>query len=209
MPRPRSLTPSSIAAAALAVIDRGGLGMLSMRAVAAELGLSAMSLYRYVKSRDELEGLVVDAVLRGIDLELLPGTDWRENVVRLIERARDAMRSHPSVVPLLLTRRHSSEGSVRWGEAMMRELAEGSFQDTERVVAFRALLSYLIGAVQVEHFGPLSGEGTAALAKLPGGEYPFLSQTARRARSVPPSDEFRRGLDAVLRGLEGGKAAGR
>lgn len=209
MPRPCSLTPSSIAAAALAVIDRDGLGGLSMRAVAAELGLTAMSLYRYLEGRDELEALVVDAVHRDIDLELSPRAGWRRRVVTLVERAREAMRAHPSVIPLILTRRQSSEVSVRWGEAMMAALAEGGFQGAERVVAFRALLSYLIGAVQVEHFGPLSGEGTAALAQLPRADYPFLSETARQARLVPPSDEFHRGLEAVLRGLEAGQAGRR
>jgi AcrR family transcriptional regulator len=209
MPRPRSLTPSSIAAAALDVIDRNGLPMLSMRAVAGELGVSAMSLYRYVQSRDELEGLVVGAVLREIDSELPPGVDWRASVVTLVERARDAMRSHPSLVPLLLTRRQSSEASVRWGEAMMRALTKGGFEGDERVIAFRTLLSYLIGAIQVDHFGPLSGEGTAALARLPGSEYPFLSETARRARAITAGQEFRNGLDVVVRGLEHRSGVGR
>jgi hypothetical protein len=48
MPRPRSLSHDRIAAAALAVIDRRGLAALSMRTVAAELGMGTMSLYRYV-----------------------------------------------------------------------------------------------------------------------------------------------------------------
>jgi len=70
MPRPRSLTAPQIADAARALVAREGLPVLSMRTVAAELGVSAMSLYRYVRSRDEIEGLLVDAVLRGIDTDL-------------------------------------------------------------------------------------------------------------------------------------------
>jgi AcrR family transcriptional regulator len=63
VPRPRSLTPDQLAVAALAVIDRDGLAGLTMRAVATQLGVSTMGLYRYVRDRRELEALVVELVL--------------------------------------------------------------------------------------------------------------------------------------------------
>ena len=63
MPRPRSLTPRRLAQAALGVLDRDGAAGLSMRAIATELRLSTMGLYRYVTDRDDLERLVVDLVL--------------------------------------------------------------------------------------------------------------------------------------------------
>ncbi|MFD0664655.1 TetR/AcrR family transcriptional regulator [Thermocatellispora tengchongensis] len=72
MPRPRSLTETEIAAAALAVIDRDGLDALSMRAVAKQLGTGTMSLYRYVEDRAQLETLVVDLVLGSVDYTLPP-----------------------------------------------------------------------------------------------------------------------------------------
>ena len=202
MPRPRSLTLSVIAAAALTIIEREGLALLSMRTVAAELGVGTMSLYRYVDSRHALEGLVVDAVVAAVNLDLPKRMRWQARISTLVKRVRAAMRAHPAVVPLLLTRRHSSEGAVRWGEAMMGALAEGGFEGRARAIAFRTLLSYLIGAVQVEHFGPLSGEGTAALAALPRDAYPFLSETARSAERIAEGVEFDAGLAAVLRGLQ-------
>ncbi|MYR02034.1 helix-turn-helix domain-containing protein, partial [Streptomyces sp. SID6139] len=67
MPRPRSLSHDQLAAAALTVLDRDGLAALSMRAVAKELGMSTMALYRYVRDRDELELLVVEFVLAAVD----------------------------------------------------------------------------------------------------------------------------------------------
>ncbi|MGK8501572.1 TetR family transcriptional regulator [Nocardia asiatica] len=62
MPRPRSLTTADVVAAALAVLDRDGLSALTMRAVAKELGMATMALYRYVRDRDALEVLVADQV---------------------------------------------------------------------------------------------------------------------------------------------------
>ncbi|WP_433926467.1 TetR/AcrR family transcriptional regulator [Sorangium cellulosum] len=201
MPRPRSLSHPGIAAAALAVIDREGLAALSMRAVASELGMSTMALYRYVNDREQLERLVVDLVLSAVDVEVPERGAWSERVTILVGRVRDAIRAHPSVVPLTLAHRHSSEGVRRFGEALLAVLTEAGFAGARRVIAFRCLNSYVIGALQAEHLGPLSGPGTTQLAALSEAAYPFLSSTARDARRVPPDQEFFGGLAIVLRGL--------
>jgi hypothetical protein len=85
--------------------------------------------------------------------------------------------------------------SARWPRAALPE---------ERAIAFRALLSYVLGAVQIEHYGPLSGSGTVALARLAPTDYPFLADTAGHARRIPPDVEFYRGLAALLDGLRAG-----
>lgn len=84
MPRPRSLTSTRIATAAIAVVDRDGLDALSMRTVAGELGMGTMSLYRYVADRAELEQLVVDEVLARIDLTTSARASWRTQVIQLV-----------------------------------------------------------------------------------------------------------------------------
>ena len=200
MPRPRSLTPDQIAAAALAVIDRDGLDALSMRTVARQLGIGAMSLYRYVTDRDELEELVVDLVMEAVDISL-PRASARRKLAVLADRVRVAVSEHPAVVPLLLIHRHRALSSLRWGEAVLTVLAGDGFTGKRRVIAFRAVLGYVFGALQVEHFSPLSGMGTRALAALSAEEFPVLSETAARARTVAPEDEFRQGFAILLRGL--------
>ncbi|MGC5011820.1 TetR/AcrR family transcriptional regulator [Streptosporangium sp. DT93] len=205
MPRPRSLTRDRIAGAALAVIDRDGLAALSMRAVAAELGMSTMALYRYVDDRQELEGLVVELVLGGVDLSPPPGTSWRERVAVLVGRVRDHVGAHPGVVPLTMTHRHRSAGILRWSEAVLGVLAEAGVDGPARVVALRGLLSYVVGAIQLDHLASLSGPGTAALAGLPREEFPYMAETAAHARLVDADEEFRGGLDLVLRGIRGSR----
>jgi Tetracyclin repressor-like, C-terminal domain len=128
-------------------------------------------------------------------------------VTILVGRVRDAVARHPEVVPLLLARRHASVGTRRWGEAVLGALAEGGFDDTKRVVAFRTILSYVLGAVQVQHLGALSGPATAVLAEQPIEQFPLLAATATVARKVSPDDEFRLGLAAVLRGISSGAPA--
>jgi Tetracyclin repressor-like, C-terminal domain/Bacterial regulatory proteins, tetR family len=203
MPRPRSLTQDQIAAAALAVIDRGGLAGLSMRAVAGELGTSTMALYRYVSDRQELEGLVVELVLGGVDISPPSGTSWRERIAVLVGRMRDRVGAHPNVVPLTMTHRHHSLGVLRWSEAVLGILTEAGVKGPDRVIALRGLLSYLIGAIQLEHLGPLSGAGTAAIAELSHAGFPHMAETAGHARLIGADEEFLGGLAIVLRGMHG------
>lgn len=202
VPRPRSVSPDRLAGAALAVIDRDGLSGLTMRTVAAELGLTTMAVYRYVADRDELEALVVEAVLRQLDTSPPTAASWRERLRDLVQRVREAVGAHPGVVPLLITHRHRSHGVLRWSEAVTAVLREAGFEGRSRVVALRGLLSYVIGALQLEHLGPLAGAGTVTISELAG--YPQLAETGRYAREVGPDEEFLGGLDIVLRGLSAG-----
>lgn len=199
MPRPRSLTPERLVVATLAVLDRDGLAALTMRAVAKELGMATMSLYRYVSDKDELEALVVDHLLAGISLTVPPG-DWRSRLTELLARLRSAVVEHPATVPLLLRHRHSAPASLAWVEATLAVLTEAGFDGQRRVVAQRTIVSYVLGALQNEHYGPLSGAGTAAMATQE--RFPLLAETAALARDVPAATEFHGGLEIVLRGLD-------
>jgi AcrR family transcriptional regulator len=201
VPRPKSLTEAEIAAAALAVLDRDGLEALSMRTIAAELGLSTMGLYRYVTDREQLEGLVVDLVLSTADPEPPARGTWQRRLTVLVERLRIALGAHPGAVPLLLTNRHTSLRLARWGESVLAVLTGAGFTGRPRVIAFRALVGYVTGALLVEHLGPLSGPGTKALAELPRTEYPHITENARLAQRITPDEEFRGGLTILLRGL--------
>ncbi|MDN3357680.1 TetR/AcrR family transcriptional regulator [Actinomadura sp. DC4] len=201
MPRPRSLTHAQIASAALAVIDRDALTGLTMRAVAGELGVSTMALYRYVADREELERLVVERVLGAVDTTPpAPELPWRERVEVLVLRLRDTVGAHPEIVPLTLTHRQGSPGVLRWSETVLGVLTGAGIEGERRVIALRGLLAYVIGAIQLEHLGPLSGRGTTVIAGLP--EFPFMAETARYAAGVDADREFRGGLALLLGGME-------
>jgi AcrR family transcriptional regulator len=177
------------------VIDRDGLGSLTMRAVAKQLGVSTMGLYRYVADREELEQLVVERVLGAIDTTR-PETD---PIATMVRRIRAAIRAHPDVMPLTTTYRHSSPSILRWSETVLEILTSEGIDGPRRVIAMRALLGYVIGAIQLDHGGPLKGAGTVAIATQ--DEFPYMAETARDARAIGPDEEFAGGLDILLRGL--------
>ncbi|WP_433711845.1 TetR/AcrR family transcriptional regulator [Nocardia sp. CA-084685] len=201
MPRPRSLTSPAIAAAAVAVLDRDGLSGLTMRAVAKELRIATMGLYRYVADRDELELLVVDHLLADIDLAPPTAPDWRDRAAALLDRMRTTVSAHPTTVPLVVRHRQSAPNSLRWIEAMLTILTDAGFTGIGRVLAQRTLLAFLLGHLQNEHYGPLSGAGTAAMTRIPPADYPLLVETATEARNVDANTEFHLGIEIVLRGL--------
>jgi AcrR family transcriptional regulator len=206
MPRPRSLDQVTIATAALAVVDRHGLDALTMRAVAAELGMGTMSLYRYVSGREEVERLIVDRIFLAIDARVSANTSWQQQVTELSEAIQSAVRAHAAVIPLLLVHFQHSSGAWNWLAALLGALDRAGFTAPQRVIAVRTLQAYIIGALQSQFLNPIHGAGTNALARLSPGDYPLIAQTAQAALSATPDQEFRHGLAVVLEGLAVGLA---
>ena len=207
MPRPRSLQPDRLAAAAVAVIDRAGLAGLTMRSAAQELGMSTMALYRYVADRDELELLVCEWLLRDLDTDPPGDPIWTTNLQTLCDRVRRPLAAHPQAVPLLIANRQRCRTVLRWTETVLGVLTAAGFDDADRVIALRGLVAYLYGALLQESLGPLDGAGTRTMAALPAADFPLLRATASRATTVSPGDEFAGGLAVVLRGLAAGQVS--
>jgi AcrR family transcriptional regulator len=89
-------TRDQIAAAALAIADADGFETVSMRRVAAELGAGTMTLYHYVRTKDDLVALMDNAIMGEL---LIPDgempSDWREALTVIARRTRDSFARHP------------------------------------------------------------------------------------------------------------------
>jgi AcrR family transcriptional regulator len=91
-----------IAAAAIRIADAEGFEAVSMRRLAAELDAGTMTLYHYVRTKDELLTLVVDAFLAEVVVppeQRLP-RDWRAAITLIGRRTRDALRRHPWILDI-------------------------------------------------------------------------------------------------------------
>jgi AcrR family transcriptional regulator len=99
--RPR-FTRDEIANTAIRIADAEGFAAVSMRRIATELDAGTMTLYHYVRTKDELLTLVVDAVMGEIMLpagETLP-TGWRAALTMVAERTRAALERHPWILDI-------------------------------------------------------------------------------------------------------------
>lgn len=198
-------TMAEIQQRALEIVDRDGLGGLTMRSLATALRTGPMTLYNYVSGREELEELVVDAVAARVETPE-PTDDWVADVRAAATALYRAVREHPGAVPLVLTRRTSSPGALVPAEALAAALARGGLDGPDLLAAFRAVMAFVMGLAQAELAGPLAhgdapAQAAGRIAGLAGDRLPTL---ARLAGLGPrhSGEEFARGLDFVLDGLQ-------
>ncbi|GIO36704.1 TetR family transcriptional regulator [Paenibacillus antibioticophila] len=103
----RELSIQKIVDSAIAIADEDGLAAVSMSRVAASLGHTAMSLYRYIPSKDDLLLLMQEAVYELKPPEHIDSADWRDNMKYFVRSTISVFRNHPwitdipvSVVPI-------------------------------------------------------------------------------------------------------------
>ena len=202
-------TVAEVRARAIEIVDRDGLGALSMRSLAAALGTGPMTVYNYVKDRDELEGLIAEAVLA--DVVLPPqAADWAEDVKAVATAVWESLRRHRNAAPLVLARRTVSSEGFAPAERLILALRHGGLTDRDLLAAFRGILSLIIGAAQVELAGPAGEpdpEQANALAArhigaLAGEEHPQLATLAATSRQSTMAADFNRALDMLLAGVQ-------
>jgi AcrR family transcriptional regulator len=130
-PRP-GLTLERITGAAVKVASAEGLGAVSMSRVAAKLGVATMSLYRYVRSKNELLALMVDAVFwHAPDTTSTP--DWRAALALWAREHLAVLREYPWVVRIPLSGPPITPNLVRWFEAGLAALAGTGLRERQKV----------------------------------------------------------------------------
>lgn len=207
-------TVTAIAAAALEIVDQRGLAGLSMRNLAAALGTGPMTVYNYVKNRDELEELVGAAIIADIKL---PATsdDWRADTAAVATALWHGVHRHPNAVPLLLTRRTVSSSSYAVADRLIEALRRGGLTGNDLLAAFRAVLGLVMGTAQAELAGPLAGLDrdreqvslAARIAELAGTEHRHIAALAQISQQSTAVADFQKGLEFLLDGIAGRAAA--
>lgn len=206
-------TLAEVRAHAIQIVDQDGLGGLSMRSLAASLGTGPMTVYNYVKDREQLEGLVAEAVLADVRLPRRT-RDWHSEVKSIATAIWRAVRQHPNAAPLVLTRRTVSAAGYLPAERLIEALGRAGLSDLDLLAAFRAVLSLVMGAAQVELAGPLSAadrehsSATAAkrIGELAGTEHPHMAALAETSQRSSMAADFERALDMLLNGIQAATA---
>jgi AcrR family transcriptional regulator len=202
------LSKERVLRAAIVLADAGGIDALSMRRLAKELGVEAMSLYNHVANKDEILDGIIDVVVSEIDLPS-DGADWKTAMRQSAISARDVFLRHPWACSLWMSRQGGGPARLRHGDWMLRTLREARFSKDLIYHAFHILESHILGfTVQQLNF-PYKGEGLAGMAatflqQLPADEYRDLTEHILQHLEPRDGDEggFEFGLDLILDGLE-------
>lgn len=203
MVRPAVLSRELVLSAAVTVVDRDGLEALSMRKLGEELGVEAMSLYRYVESKAALLDGVVEAILSEMVVREPEGALWAERVKLRARALRAALRAHPNALSLFATRPAVTPSSIEHVESALTLLESAGFSAVDAIRAFQSTLAFTVGhTVSVYSIVAPAERSAPAYAGLDAKKFPRMIAASKLLARWDADAEFEFGLEALVRGLE-------
>jgi len=224
-PRP-GLSPDAIVAAAIRVADADGLDAVSMARVAAELGFTTMSLYRYVASKEELLQLMWNGSALGAEDLVIEGDDWRSRLRTWAVIQRDMIDRHPWVTQMPLAAPPAAPNSLHFVERGLETMDGTGLSDNDKIRIIGLLSSYTLSEARMA--GDAARAMQAAQAAQEAGAAPVPTMTYDELLrelvdertyprlyhlawsgwpaegAAPPSEreEFLAGVDLILDGVQ-------
>lgn len=156
MGRPPKISQASIVEASIAIADEHGLTGLTMKAVADQLAVTPMALYRHVNDKADLLDLVVGALITELPLPKA-NLSWEERLRTMGQAAREVARRHPSIFPLLLQRPAVTQESKRVHDAVVASLVDAGLDLDGARRAERLISTVILGFAASEAGGRFSG----------------------------------------------------
>jgi AcrR family transcriptional regulator len=204
------LTRERVLEAAIRLADEGGIESLSMRKLARELGVEAMSLYNHVANKSDLMDGMVDLVLG--EIEEPTSTAWDVAMREYAISANDVLLRHRWSCNLVISR--ASEPRFQYMEWLLRTLREAGFSPELAYHAYHALDSHIMGFT-LWQLGHMAAEKSLAGGRDPGElvadfvreirpRYPYLAEHGDQHLAAPPGEggrEYAFALDLILDGL--------
>jgi len=197
------LTRERITDAALRLMDAEGLDAVSMRRIAREVGVEAMSLYNHVRDKDDLLNAVIERVMQEFPFPDAVDDDPIAYGRRLAHCWRDLLRAHPSVIQLFGERKHSgaSVDSLRPMDAALSALRRAGLSESDAAQAFHTIGSFIFGTVMMETGQPFGSEQAGAFPTGIASELPNVAACAPYLAECDLDAQFEFGLDLMLEGL--------
>ena len=203
------LSRARVLQAAVALADDAGLEAFSMRALAQELGVVPMALYKHVANKDELLDGMVDLVFSEIELPS-DDLDWRSAMRRRAISTREALKRHSWAIGMMESR-HPGPANLLNHNAVMGCLRKAGFSFERAIHAYSVQDSYIYGFALQERDTAFetpdsAGEAAQRRAETIGAfeDYPYLVEIATKltGSGFDNAVEFAWGLDLILDGLD-------
>ena len=201
----RPLTRDAIVDAALALLDREGLGGLSMRKLAQELDVGTASLYWHVRDKEELLGLLLDRIVGEAEVPDPDPDNWQDQVKEMGRENRRLLQRHRDAAQISLGRIPVGPESMPVLERNLAILVAAGLPP--RVVALAAdLFALYVGGFAFEESMGSQQADTGQLAEyfrsLPAEEFPTLVALADDLVAGDNDERFEFALELLIRGLE-------
>jgi AcrR family transcriptional regulator len=202
------LTRERVLSAAIELADREGIESITMRKLAQELGVEAMSLYTHVRNKDDLLSGLADVVVGQIPIGA-DGGDWRASLRQMVLAARAVMLRHPWAPRVVEAQAGPGPGVLRYIDTFLGLLREGGFSVGQAHHALHILGSRGLGYTRelFDDSGDLEPEAAGVLARQLGASHPYVVEMAlavTHTGALGPCDddaEFEFVLDFILDGL--------
>jgi AcrR family transcriptional regulator len=209
------LTRERVVEAALRIMDTDGLEAVTMRRVAREVGVEAMSLYNHVEDKDDLMRGVQLRVFQEFGHPSLEPDDPVGNVRRVARAWRDLLRRHPHMLELLAEGHGppSSPEALQPMETALAVLGDVGVPENEVVEVFHVFGGYIQGVAMMEQQMGLEKPGAMAdlVGQIDPAELPCVTAALPYMAGCDIDRQFELGLDLMIHGMRaryGGHASG-
>jgi AcrR family transcriptional regulator len=202
------LSRERVVQAAIRLADAGGIESVSMRRLAQELGVEAMSLYHYFARKDDVLAEMMAAVFAEMGLPE-SGTDWQADMRRAAVSAKDTLLRHKWAAKLMGEPLPPSRAQLDWMNGILGRLREAGFTPNMTHHAYHALDSHIVGFVLwllpiIELANLMPNMAQDILTETQDGSLPYFLEHVHEHLDPAPEDvsEFEFGLDLILESLE-------
>lgn len=216
-PQKPPLGRARLVRAAIALADAEGRGALSMRRLAAELGVGPMALYRHVPDKEELVRLMADTALGAEELPEPGPAEWRPRLELAARTQWRAYRGHPWLAPVMLNslvRPPVVASGLRLVDWMLRALAGSGLRRRTKLQVTMTLNGW-VGGLAVSHAFEVEAEQDTGITgsqrleadmalligHLESGRFPALAETITGLSDVDLDEAFEFGLRVQLDGI--------
>jgi AcrR family transcriptional regulator len=210
----RATTEGEILDAALALLDEGGASAVSVRGVAARVGVAPNAVYTYFPDKAAVVKALVERLLSEVNHDVFAdrAQPWRLRVEALAIELRQRLTAHPGVVQLMISGPVTGPQALAVHEALLELLDDAGLSSADAPRASYLLFVYVVGSIALvaadaKDPGPLPSEAEwivarrRALAGTPGGPYPRAAAAAATRAAYISTEQYLWGLHRLLDGI--------
>ncbi|WP_113700376.1 TetR/AcrR family transcriptional regulator [Nonomuraea lactucae] len=200
------LSRARILAAAIDLIEREGADAVSMRRIAAELGVGVMSLYNHVPNKDALLSGVAETVLSGIEFTDDPGAHWSDRVRTQAHAFRQIAHHYPRSTMLVVSRTLHSSAGLLPVERALATLRGAGFDGIDAVRMLRMFIAFIVGSLLREvgvtpTFAPPQQHRAVSAEHVDPELFPHVSELAPLLVSCDHEAEFEFGVEMLIQAI--------